>query len=115
MVDGSLLCVSNGSLVTTKSQMFDFGNLDSVKVESSKKIVSELTSLRLYQQVSNQHAVHVHLQWSHEMQKYCLCASTSKNRGPASVLGSDSGDANALYSAPKHLIAPKFCSKHAHI
>jgi len=35
---------------------------------------------------------------------------TSKNRGPASLLGSDSGDANALYSAPKHLIDPTFCT-----
>ena len=33
--------------------------------------------------------------------------------GPASLLGSDGGDANALYSAPKRLIGPKFCGKHA--
>ena len=44
---------------------------------------------------------------------HSLILFTSKNRGPASLLGSDSGDANALYSAPKHLIDPKFCSKHA--
>ena len=40
---------------------------------------------------------------------------TSKNRGPASLLGSGSGAANALYSAPKHLIDPKFWSKHADV
>ena len=36
-------------------------------------------------------------------------SGTSEHRGPASLLGSDSGDAKALYSAPKHLIDPKFC------
>ena len=44
-----------------------------------------------------------------------MIITTSKNRGPASLLGSDSGDANALSSAPKNLIDPTFCSKHAHV
>ena len=35
--------------------------------------------------------------------------------GPASLLGSGSEDANALYSASKRLMCPKFYSKHSDV
>ena len=44
-----------------------------------------------------------------------LNRSTSENHRPASLLGSDSGNAHTLYSAPKHLIDSKFRSKHADV
>ena len=40
---------------------------------------------------------------------------TCKNHGPASLLGAESGGANALYSAPKHLIDPKFALTCPHL